>query len=208
MYLMKQLLICQFISNLGFKVEIFDVKKNRCLFRGKVIKNSLSFDKGTSSIICYDYIWYLLKNKVYYKFNGFSAYDCVKKIFDDLEIPYSDEGIFGGKNGEGADITIDHIVSGVSAYKCIMMIATELHVQLGTYYYVYMDEAGNVNVTQCDKYWSRQIITTANRHNYAITDKVTGNLISGNYDNSMENVITRVLVYDENGEEVDLGGEE
>lgn len=157
---------------------------------------------------CFDYIWWLLKSKVYYKFTGLSAYDCVKKVFDDLEIPYSNDGIFGGENGEGKDIKIEHIVSGVSAYKCIMMIATELHVQLSYYYYIYMDEAGNVNITRCDKYWSRQIITTANRNNYAITDKVTGNLISGTYSNSMENMITRVLIYDENGEEVELGGEE
>ena len=145
----------------------------------------LSFDKGTSTLTCFDYIWWLLKNKVYYKFSGLSAYDCVKKVFDDLEIPYSNEGIFGGEDGEGKDIKIDHIVSGVSAYKCIMMIATELHVQLGYYYYIYMDEAGNVNITRCDKYWSRQIITTANKNDYAITDKVTGNLISGSYSNSM-----------------------
>ena len=183
---------------------MFDVKRRRCLFRGKVISIDLSFENGDCSLVCYDYIWYLLKNKVYYNFNGLTAYECVKKVFDDLQIPYNVNGIFDGDNGEGNSVVIEHIVKNISAYKCIMMIATELHIQLGGYYYVYMDEAGNVNITKCDKYWSRQIITIADKGRFAIPDTVNGNLIACTYKNSMEDIITRVLIYNENGEEKDL----
>ena len=145
-----------------------------------------------------------MKNKVYYNFNGLSAYESAKKVLDDLEIPYNNNGIFGGETGEGKDIAINHIVHNVTAYKCLMMIATELHIQFGDYYYIYMDESGNVNITKCDKYWSRQIITVANKRNYAIPDKTDGNLINCTYKNSIEDMITRVLIYDKDGEEMDL----
>ena len=56
-------------------------------------------DKENITITCYDFIRNLTKSKVCYNFSEMSAFDAVCKIFNDLKIPYSEDGIFDGKNG-------------------------------------------------------------------------------------------------------------
>lgn len=75
----------------GQKIEVYI--NNSCYYRGKIETVTISVEKESVSLTCYDYIRNLTKSKVVYNFSNISAYDAIKKIFADLQIPYSDEGI-------------------------------------------------------------------------------------------------------------------
>lgn len=183
----------------GQKIELYYA--DICIFRGKVITSNLKADEEQLELTCYDFIWYLTKSKVVYNFSNISAFDAVCKIFDDLEIPYSKDGILGGANGEGASININHLVKNKSAYDACMMIATEVHTQTGTFYYMYMDVEGNVNLMGCDMYWSRQTIKPCSNPSLANPD---GTMISLSYKNDMSDIITRIQLFDSKGNPVDI----
>ena len=142
----------------GQKFEMYE--QDRCIFRGKIETVSYSFDKETMTCIVYDYIRTLTKCKITRNFENISAHDAICDIFNELEIPYTTKGILGGDNDndEGKKININHIIKNKSAYDACMMIATEVHRQTGTYFYMYMDVAGNVGLMPCDRYWSKQTI--------------------------------------------------
>lgn len=183
----------------GQKIELY--YNNICIFKGKAMTSTLKADQEQLELTCYDYIWYLTTSKVAYNFSNMSAYDAVCKIFDDLEIPYSKYGILGGPNGEGASININHLVKNKSAYDAVMMIATEVHTQMGTFYYLYMDVEGNVNLMGCDMYWSRQTIKPCSDPSVSNPD---GTMISLTYKNDMSNMVTRIELFDSKGNPVDI----
>ncbi|NFI60125.1 hypothetical protein FDA39_09540 [Clostridium botulinum] len=183
----------------GQKVEVYIGDRN--IFKGKAMTSNLKADKEELELTCYDYIWYLTKSKVVYNFNNISAFNAVCKIFNDLEIPYSADGILGGPNGEGASINIEHLVKNKSAYDACMMIATEVHNQFGIYYYMFMDVAGNVNLMECDRYWSKQTIKPCSDPSLANPD---GTMIALSDRNVMSDMITRVQLFDSKGNAVDI----
>lgn len=183
----------------GQKLELY--VDERPIFKGKVIISNLKADEEKIELTCYDFIWYLTKSKVVYNFNNISAFDAVCKIFNDLEIPYSVDGILGGADGEGASINIEHLVKNKSAYDACMMIATEVHNQFGIYYYMFMDVAGNVNLMECDRYWSKQTIKPCSSPSLANPD---GTLIALSYRNDMSDMVTRVQLFDSKGNAVDI----
>lgn len=188
-----------FFLNTGQKIEVF-IYQN-LYFRGKIETVNLSVDKETLSITCFDYIRNLTKSKVTYNFSEISAFDAVKKIFTDLDLPYSDSGIFGGANGEGSKIMINHLINNKSAYDACMMIATELHRNTSNYYYMFMTTNGDINIMTCDKYWSKQIIKPCTTSSLTYPD---GNMISMTYKQDVSNLITKVSVFDSKGNPIDL----
>lgn len=183
----------------GQKVEVYinDV----VYFKGKIETTTISIDKENIIITCFDYIRNLTKSKVVYNFAGISAFDAVSQIFKDLDIPYSEDGIFDGKNGSDSQIQINHLIKNKSAYDACMMIATELHRNTGLFYYMFMDVGGNVNIMPCDYYWSRQTIQACSSPNLPNPD---GTLISLNYKKDASDLITKVAVYDSKGNPVDI----
>lgn len=183
----------------GQKIELYN--NGVFIFRGKVIISDLKADTEQIDLTCYDYIWYLTKSKVVYNFSDISAYDAVCKIFNDLEIPYSKNGILGGLDSEGAKVNINHLIKNKSAYDACMMIATELHTQFGTFYYMFMDVEGNVNLMPCDKYWSKQVIRPCSDPSLTNPD---GTMIALNYKNDMSTMITRIQLFDSKGNPVDI----
>lgn len=183
----------------GQKIELYN--NGICMFRGKVEVSELKADEEQLNLTCYDYIQNIIKSKVVHNFSDISAYDAVCKIFDDLEIPYSKSGIFGGSDGDGTKINISHLIKNKSAYDACMMIATELYTQIGDYYYMFMDVAGNVNLMACDTYWSKQTIKPCTDPSLSNPD---GTLISLSYKNDMSNMITRIKLFDSKGNPVDI----
>lgn len=183
----------------GQKIEVYI--NNIIFFKGKVETTTISVDKENISITCFDYIRNLTKSKVVYNFSNISAFDAVCKIFNDLGIPYSEDGIFDGKSGNDSQIQINHLIKNKSAYDACMMIATELHRTSGTYYYIFMDTVGNVNIMPCDTYWSKQTIQASTSSSLNNPD---GDLISMTYKKDVSDLITKVAVYDSKGEPVDI----
>ena len=187
----------------GTKIELYDIY-GEAVFRGTVNKVTLNSKNQTLECVVYDYIYNICQDGVYYNFKGMSAYDCICKMFDDLQVPYNSDGILSGKEGQDSSVSINHIIKNKSAYDTIMAIATECHQQFGYYYYIYMDVSGNVNVTPCDKYWAKQTIKTSS------VNKVDGNVIDCSYTKDASKIITKVLVYTSSGEEANMekGSEE
>ncbi len=183
----------------GQKVEVYH--DGVCIFRGKAITSDLKADEEELDLTCYDYIWYLTKSKVVYNFSNMSAFTAICKVFDDLEIPYSVDGILGGTKGEGSTININHLIKNKSAYDACMMIATEVHTQTGTFYYMFMDIAGNVNLMACDRYWSKQTIKPCSDPSLPNPD---GTMIALSYKNDMSEIITRIKLFDSKGNPVDI----
>lgn len=188
-----------FYISTGKKIEVY--KGDRCFFRGKVEQTTVQADKEILNIVAYDYIRNLTKSYVSYNFDNVSAFDAICKILNDLEIPYSVNGILGGPNGEGAKININHPIKNKSAYDTCMMIATEVYRNFGTYYYMYMDIAGNINLMACDQYWSQQTIKPCSSPSLVNPD---GNIISMTYSEDASDIVTRVKLYDSNGNAVDF----
>ena len=183
----------------GQKLELYS--NDTCIFRGKVNTSELKADEEQLDLTCYDYIWHITKSKVVHNFSDISAYDAICKIFDDLEIPYSKNGILGGSESEGAKVNINHLIKNKSAYDACMMIATELHTQYGTFYYMFMDIEGNVNLMPCDKYSSKQVIKPCSDPSLTNPD---GTMISLSYKNDMTDMITRIQLFDSKGNPVDI----
>ncbi len=188
-----------FYFRTGEKVEIYS--GSRCIFRGKIEISTIQAEKETLSLVCYDYILNLKKSKVVYNFSNISAFDAVCRIFNDLQIPYSVDGILGGPDGEGSKIQIDHLIKNKSAYDACMMIATEVHRNFGTYYYIYMDVAGNVGLMPCDRYWSKQTIKPCSDQSLK---NPNGTMLSLSYKENASDIVTQVRLYDSKGNEVDL----
>lgn len=183
----------------GQKIELYN--NGICMFRGKVNISELKANEEQLDLTCYDYIWQVTKSKVVHNFSDISAYDAVCKIFNDLEIPYSKNGVLGGPDSEGAKININHLIKNKSAYDACMMIATELHTQYGTFYYMFMDVEGNVNLMPCDKYWSKQVIKPCTD---PLLENPDGTMISLSYKNDMSEMITRIQLFDSKGNPVDI----
>ena len=154
----------------GTKIELYDIYGD-AIFRGTVNKVTLNSKNQTLECVVYDYIYNICQDGVYYNFKGMSAFNCICKMFDDLQVPYKYSGVLGGTDGQDSCVRINHIIKNKSAYDTIMAIATECHQQFGYYYYIYMDTEGYVNVTPCDKYWANQTIRTSS------VNRVDGNVI-------------------------------
>lgn len=189
-----------FFIDTGQKIEVYI--KNKLFYRGKVETTTMSIDKENITITCYDYIRNLTKSKVCYNFSEMSAFDAVCKIFNDLKIPYSEDGIFDGKNGEMSKIQINHLIKNKSGYDACMMIATEVFRNKGIYIYMFMDIAGNVNLMPCDKYWAKQTIKASTTPTQTNTD---GTMIAMTYKKDASDLITKVQVFDSKGNAVSIG---
>ena len=194
----------------GNRFEIWE--HSTCLFKGKVETVNIKAEKETMTITCYDYIRNLMKSKVTYNFNNVGAYRAIEIIFNDLNIPYKEEGILGGKLGGGWDVTINHLIKNKSAYEACMMIATEVFNQKGTRFYFHMDTEGYVYLMPCDKYWSKQTIRPCSD---VTASQLDGTLIEFSYKEDASDLITRVALFDSKGNrvnattgEVDKGEEE
>ena len=68
-------------------------------------------------------------------------------------------------------------------------------------YYMYMDISGNVALMPCDRYWSKQTIKPCSNPNLANPD---GNILTISYKEDASNIVTRVKLYDSNGNAVDF----
>ena len=180
------------------KIEVY--YDNACIFRGKVEQTNFDTDE-VESIIAFDYIYLLTKNQITKDMNEKSAYQAVCEILDELELPYSTGGIFGGPDGEGSKLKLSHFVNKQTAYNVIMMIATEMHRNYGTFYYVYMDVSGNINIMDCDKYWAKKTIMACSDSSMQNPD---GNLINMEYEKNSSNVITRVACFDNKGQPINI----
>lgn len=184
----------------GQKIEVYIDRK--LYFRGKVETTSLSIDKESITISCFDYIRNLTKSKVCYNFSAISAFKAICKILDDIKVPYSKEGILNGENGDEGKLEINHLIKNKSAYDAIMMICTEIHRNNGYYYYVFMDVTGNINVKRCDRYWSNQVIQASTTPNQTNPD---GTLLTMTYKKDASELITKVQVFDSKGNPVTIG---
>ena len=181
----------------GNRFEIWE--HSTCLFKGKVETVNIKAEKETMTITCYDYIRNLMKSKVTYNFNNVGAYRAIEIIFNDLNIPYKEEGILGGKLGGGWDVTINHLIKNKSAYEACMMIATEVFNQKGTRFYFHMDTEGYVYLMPCDKYWSKQTIRPCSD---VTASQLDGTLIEFSYKEDASDLITRVALFDSKGNRV------
>lgn len=195
-----------FYIETGLKFELYE--NDKCIFRGKTESVTINASEEKITVCCYDYIRILMKSKVTYNFQNISAFNAVCKIFDDLGIPYSKNGILGGEKEDsiGNKVQINHLIKNKNAYDACMMIATELHMQFGNWFYMFMDVAGNVNLMECDRYWSSQTITPCSNPSAKNPD---GNIIDFSYKEDAGDIITQVALFNSKGGKVDINtGEE
>lgn len=82
-----------------------------------------------------------------------------------------------------------------------MMIATEVYRNLGTKYFIFMDNVGNVTIMACDSRWSKQTIKPCSSPTLSNPD---GNIISFTYKQDASDIITKVAIYDSKGNSVDI----
>ena len=72
----------------GTKIELYDIY-GEAVFRGTVNKVTLNSKNQTLECVVYDYIYNICQDGVYYNFKGMSAFNCICKMFDDLQVPYN-----------------------------------------------------------------------------------------------------------------------
>lgn len=147
------------------------------LFRGYVFYKEKSNFISEMKITAYDGLIYLLKSKGTYNFKKMTAEAIVKKVAGDFGIPIGTLASTG--------ITQSFIADGQTIYDIIMQAYTNAAKQNGKKYMPLMQQ-GKLNVIEKGK----TVVTYELSADTNITDST--------YSESIENMINRVKIYDEN----------
>ncbi|MBY7007852.1 C40 family peptidase [Clostridium botulinum] len=106
--------------------------------------------------------------------------------------------------GTNGDILLNsHLVIDKPASKVLQAIYSEITKQTGVYYYMHQDEYGVCTITEADKYYSNLTIKMPSSPNSA-----DGNLIDYEINESMENMVTSVAIYNADGSKAKYGVDE
>ena len=161
---------------LGDEVRLYDGDWE--LFRGYIFKRDSDAESKTISLIARDRGIYLKKNKGVYSFSGVTPEEITKRICRDA-------GIEAGYIAE-TGIAVTRFFYGVDLYSIIMTAYTAAAAKNGKKYIVRFTE-GKLNVFEKGVDGEK------------ITLRGDREIIAATYSESLENTVTRVMLYDKNG---------
>jgi len=161
---------------LGNQIKVLVDDKE--IFRGYVFYKEVDTENDTVRITAYDGLIYLLKNKATYNFKNVTASDIVKKIARD----------FGIQVGSLASASLRQklIVEGETLYDIIMKTYTNESKHTGKKYMPLFKE-GKLNIIEKGKTVVSYVLSSSE------------SISNVTYSESLENMVNRVKIYDENG---------
>lgn len=164
--------------NIALGNQIKVLVENKEIFRGYVFYKEIDTESDTVRITAYDGLIYLLKNKATYNFKNITAEAITRKVAQD----------FGIQVGSLASATLRQklIVEGETLYDIIMKAYTNESKYTGKKYMPLFRE-GKLNIIEKGKTIVSYVLSSAE------------NISNVTYSESLENMINRVKIYDENG---------
>ena len=169
----------------------------KLMFCGKITDSTFNLSENTSTFICYDLAWWVVKNNITYNFNReMSVKDALIRVFGAFDF-FEYDNIDTYELGKYADMKISkHRIKNKPAKDVLMAIMSDITRVNGIYYYIHMTTTGRVAISECDKYYSGLTIQKSS------SNVVDGNLINYTVNRSMQNVVNQYRVYDSNCKEV------
>ena len=185
----------KFKFDIGDKVSLY--YRRGLVFYGKIIDIDDSSSKELK-ITAYDYSWWLCKSNITKNFKDMSVRDALIYIYSLCGVRY----MIDDELGDNGNIMIDnHLVKQKPATKVLSAIYSDITNNTGLYYYIHQrPEDGCVIITEADKYYSGMTIQQSS------ADKVDGNLISYSINKNMNNLVTEVRLFDNQGRELSVTG--
>ncbi|MGG7146285.1 glucosaminidase domain-containing protein [Clostridium butyricum] len=169
----------------------------KLMFCGKITDSTFNLSENTSTFICYDLAWWVVKNNITYNFNReMSVKDALIRVFGAFDF-FEYDNIDTYELGKYADMKISkHRIKNKPAKDVLMAIMSDITRVNGIYYYIHMTTTGRIAISECDKYYSGLTIQKSS------SNVVDGNLINYTVNRSMQNVVNQYRVYDSNCKEV------
>lgn len=169
----------------------------KLMFCGKITDSTFNLSENTSTFICYDLAWWVVKNNITYNFNReMSVKDALIRVFGAFDF-FEYDNIDTYELGKYADMKISkHRIKNKPAKDVLMAIMSDITRVNGIYYYIHMTTTGRIAISECDKYYSGLTIQKSS------SNVVDGNLINYTVNRSMQNVVNQYRVYDSNYKEV------
>ena len=164
----------------GYMVFFYEDKDE--LFRGFIYTIEKTTD--TTSYLAYDHAQKLVHTKINYNFKNMTAKQITEKMLDD----YSKYGIKKG-NIVNDGVSWSKVFIGVSMYDTIMSAYTNSHANNGKEYMCYAKEGKICTALKGDIKLNIQF-------------KEKENIISTTYKSSIENVVNRVIIVDDAGNQI------
>ncbi|NFI95254.1 hypothetical protein FC961_12800 [Clostridium botulinum] len=174
--------------------------KDKQLFYGKVIDTEKKGKEESLKVNCYDFCWWICKSNITKNFSNIPILQALLDVYGEIEAP----NMIDKELGTNGDIILDsHLVVDKPASKVLQAIYSEITKQTGAYYYMHQDEYGVCTITEADKYYSNLTIKMPSSKNSA-----DGNLIDYEINESMENMVTSVAIYNADGSKAKYGVDE
>ncbi|AIY81018.1 hypothetical protein FDB15_18130 [Clostridium botulinum] len=174
--------------------------KDKQLFYGKVIDTEKKGKEESLKVTCYDFCWWICKSNITKNFSNIPILQALLDVYGEIEAP----NMIDKELGTNGDILLNsHLVIDKPASKVLQAIYSEITKQTGVYYYMHQDEYGVCTITEADKYYSNLTIKMPSSQNSA-----DGNLIDYEINESMENMITSVAIYNADGSKAKYGVDE
>lgn len=160
------------------------------VFYGKITDSDFNMKNNTYTFTCYDFSFWLAKNNISYNFDNISAFSAISVVLKDV-FP---TGKYHLADEDWKNIMIgSHLIKNKSTKDVLQAIMGSVTKMTGKYYYIHMSYYdGLVQITECDKYFSGMTIQKSS------DDVVDGNLIDYTITRSMQNMVNKVQIYDEN----------
>ena len=159
-------------------IYLFEDDGKTELFRGFITDREASSVTGTVTYTAYDLLFYTLKSKATYNFDGKTAEAITQMVCNDMEIPV------GKLASTGLNQKL--IVQNKSIYEIIMQAYTQAYQQNGIKYRV-TAKKGYLNVEELGSVVCEIELTEST------------NIISSNYRESLNNMVNKVCIYDGEG---------
>ncbi|WP_252254468.1 NlpC/P60 family protein [Clostridium sp. ZBS12] len=172
--------------------------KDKQLFYGKVIDTEKKGKEESLKVTCYDFCWWICKSNITRNFSNIPILQALLDVYGEIEAP----NMIDKELGSNGNIILDsHLVVDKPVHKVLQAIYSEITKQTGVYYYMHQDEYGVCTITEADKYYSNLTIKIPSSKNSA-----DGNLIDYEINESMQNMITRIGIYNEDGSKAEIYG--
>lgn len=160
------------------------------VFYGKITDSEFNQKSNTYTFTCYDFSWWLAKNNISYNFDNISAFSAVSIALKDVLL--SDK--YHSADEDWKNIMIgSHVIKNKSTKDVLQAIMSSVTKITGKYYFIHMGYFdGIIYITEADKYFSGMTIQKSSR------GVIDGNLIDYTVTRSMQNMVNKVQIYDEN----------
>ncbi len=166
----------------GSMIRFFDDDDNE-LFRGYIFSKEKTSSSSELQLTAYDGLYYLVKSKASYNFKKMTAEAVTRKVAGDFGIPVGDVAETG--------ISLSFIVDAQTIYDIIMQAYTSAGSQNGKAYMPEMSE-GSLDIIEKGSLAA----------DYLLSDDL--NVSESQYEESIEDVIDRVRIYDDNGNQIGM----